>query len=671
MIKNTPISEKLIVVGVDGMDPKLTKKYLEMGLMPNVEKLLKKGSAREDLVLLGGQPTVTPPMWTTLATGAYPCTHGITCFNGQGDDLDKTVYNLDSRRCKAEQLWNVFAEAGKKTLVWHWPGSSWPPTSDSPNLSVVDGLTPATVNSVALVGDESMIMADVKVEAPRFVEKAASDGNIPCVIKGAVDTKDPASNMGQVPIALRPEDGEHALSNSPFDVALSPINEPHGWEFDTTDAKECILLFAKGMVRRPALLLKNNEGKYDRLALYKNKNTEEPIIVMQNNVFYPDVIDDAFRNDEKIQASRHMRILELAEDGSRVKIWVSPLMATDFDGVFHPASLYKDVVEHCGLPKPHSLVGGGDRQLIEDCMGVSWDYVCDWYADCINYLIKSHGYEVVFSHVHNVDLQGHMIIRHLKDHGKNKLPVEEYEKFVRRMYVQTDNYIGKFLHLIDEGWTVMVVSDHAAVCPEQEPLLIGDGTVINVRVMEELGFTTLKKDENGQDLPEIDWEKTIAVAPRGNHIYLNIKGRNKHVLPDGSIIDGIVDPADQYETEEKIMTALYGYHHPETGQRVIALALRNKDAVLLGLSGPECGDILYWNAEGYNYDHNDSLSTTYGVMDTSVSPIFMAAGKGIKENFVTDRIIRMVDIAPTLAVLGGVRMPAQCEGAPIYQILED
>ena len=34
-------------------------------------------------------------------------------------------------------LWNVFAEAGKQTLVWHWPGSSWPPTSDSPNLHVV------------------------------------------------------------------------------------------------------------------------------------------------------------------------------------------------------------------------------------------------------------------------------------------------------------------------------------------------------------------------------------------------------------------------------------------------------------------------------------------------------------------------------------------------------
>ena len=58
-----------------------------------------------------------------------------------------------------------------------------------------------------------------------------------------------------------------------------------------------------------------------------------------------------------------------------------------------------------------------------------------------------------------------------------------------------------------------------------------------------------------------------------------------------------------------------------------------------------------------------------GESDTSVSPIFIVAGKGVKEGFYTDRIIRQVDFAPTIAVLGGVRMPAQCEGAPAYQIL--
>ena len=119
------------------------------------------------------------------------------------------------------------------------------------------------------------------------------------------------------------------------------------------------------------------------------------------------------------------------------------------------------------------------------------------------------------------------------------------------------------------------------------------------------------------------------------------------------------------------MTALYGYRDKKTNKRIVSLALRNKDAILIGLGGPECGDIVITSAEGYNYDHADSLSTTYGYAHTSVSPIFLAAGPGIKKNHLTERVIRQVDLTPTMALLAGVRMPAQCEGAPIYQILED
>ena len=58
-------TRKIIVVGVDGMDARLSKKYMDAGKMPNLKKLLEHGSARDDLVMLGGHPTVTPPMWTT------------------------------------------------------------------------------------------------------------------------------------------------------------------------------------------------------------------------------------------------------------------------------------------------------------------------------------------------------------------------------------------------------------------------------------------------------------------------------------------------------------------------------------------------------------------------------------------------------------------------------
>ncbi len=672
-------ADKILVLGIDGMDPKLTVKYINEGKMPNFKTFMERGSQRADLVLLGGQPTVTPPMWTTLATGAYPVTHGITCFNrAVPGKLEVLGYNMDSRLCKAEQMWNVFAEAGKKTLVWHWPGAAWPPSSDSPNLSVVDGTQPSTVNMGARVDLEVVLVADKKTDQLVYKEKAATDANIPCVIadieeqlrtneklknNSMTEIENMYSGDGVVNLMLREEEGEHGCSVAPFDVIFSPIKEACGWGFDIPqDAKEFTVLLSHGLIHRPAIIIKNEQGIYDTVEIYKNKKTAKKIATLKKDEFCEDIIDEAIKDDKHYaEANRNMRIIELDEDGNHLKMWISSAMDFHNDYVWYPKSLLKEIVDHVGYPQPPAFLGGGDEKLVRDCMFRNWDKTAKWQAGSLNYLIDNLGYEVVFSHFHNIDMEGHMIIKYLHDQGDSSITKEGFLSLLERMYVQTDEYLGYFMHYLDEGWTIFVVSDHGQICAEHGARMMGDPSGVNVRVMQEMGLTVLKKDENGNDLYEIDWEHTKAIAQRGNHIYLNMKGRDEH---------GIIDPADKYEVEEEIITTLYNYKDPETGRRIISLAIRNKDAVLLGCGGPESGDILYWMAEGYNYDHCDSLSTTFGTDGTSVSPIFLAAGKGIKKGFVTDRIIRQVDVIPTIAVLGGVRMPAQCEGAPAYQILE-
>ena len=208
----------------------------------------------------------------------------------------------------------------------------------------------------------------------------------------------------------------------------------------------------------------------------------------------------------------------------------------------------------------------------------------------------------------------------------------------------------------------MIVSDHGLLCREDVPPLLGDPGGVSVKVMQELGFTAVKKDENGNELREIDWEHTKAVATRANHIWINLKGRDEH---------GIVEPEDKYQVEDDIIDALYAYRDPRTNSRIVSLALRNHEAVLLGMNGPECGDIVFFLKEGNNRAHADALSTSRACFDTSLSPIFIAAGQGIKKGYTTDRVIRQADVAPTIATLLGVRMPAKCEGAPAYQILAD
>ena len=673
MLQRKAATEKLLLLGLDGLDPRLTRKYVDQGIMPNTKKIIEAGAQRHDLVMLGGHPTVTPPMWTTMATGCYANVHGITSFYRQSKtDLDAIEYNMDSRNCQAEQLWNVFAEAGKKTLVWHWPGSAWPPSSDSPNLYVVDGTAPGSVNmSTAQVEGESVLGANAAIQELKFLPKMASDAVAPCVIEDLDVANDDAMDLSEQtkPGALIKTyilNGAMGMGltegiNMPCDAVQSPIKDAEGWANAPAGAKEFTVLLGGGFIRRPSLILKNDEGIYDHVAMYKSKKDTEPLVILPVGKMVYNVIDEGYKNDKRYTVNRNFKILELTPDGSKVRMYISAAMDTTADALFSPVRIHKAITENIGFPPPSSMLYGQDRELYQ-CMLDCWYEIAKWQANALRYMIEQEGVDVIFSHYHAVDLVFHTFVRYVRDKGQSKQTEAEYEKWLEELYILADTYIGYFTDLLDKDWTLFVFSDHALVSPEHLPAYIGDMSGINIRLMNELGYTYMKLDENGNELREIDWSKTRAIASQANNIYINLKGRDEH---------GIVDPADKYELEEQIMTDLYSYKHPDTGKRVIALALRNRDAVLLGYGGPECGDICYWTAEGYNYDHADGLATCYGFADTSLSPIFIAAGKGLKKGFETDRIIRQVDLVPTAAVLGGVRMPRECEGAPVYQILAE
>ena len=681
-------AQKVMVLGVDGLDPKYAKSYIERGGMPNLKAIYDRGTGREDMVLLGGHPTITPPMWTTLATGCYANVHGITGFYRQHPtDLEAVTYALDSRDCKAESVWNCTAEAGKKTLVVHWPGCSWPPTSDSENLFVIDGTSPGALGmATSQTEKEMMLIGTDKVENAKFVSNADPNVVAICLVEELPERTNARDwNVGDSAgmldrMCVCDDFGPHPVPAT--DLSQSPIKEPKGWEIDVpADAKETVILLSRGLIRRPALVLKNEEGKYDRIAMYRSKKEAEPMAVMVLGQITPYIIDDGFnKKDEKLEVVRHMKLYEMADDASYFKMWISAAMDTNMYDTWSPQRMYDYIKEVVGPTPPTSNMYDQVPEL-HQCMMDSWGVNIDWQAKTIHEIIKREGIEVVFSHMHNVDLINHTFITfmsktlhsmmHANTTGQKGLPHETYLEWQDYLYDETDRYLGEFLHFLDEGWTIIVTSDHAQVASSYSKYPhLGSVTGWSLRAMQKFGYTEVIKDADGNETRDVDWTKTTAIANRSADIWINLKGRNFHTLPDGTVIDGLVDPADKYELEEQIMTDLYSLKSPITGKRVVSLAVRNKDAVHFGLGGPESGDIVYFLAEGYNQHHGDSLSTFEGEFNTSVSPIFVGAGPGLKSGEYTDRIIRQVDFAPTISALLGVRMPAQAEGSPAYQILD-
>ena len=665
------MAEKLIVLGVDGMDPRLSKKFVDAGKMPNLKRIIERGVCRKDLVLLGAHPTITPPMWTTLATGAYPNTHGITCFWGKNEEnLDAIDYNLNSKKCRAEQLWNVFAEeANKKTLVWHWPGSSWPPTSDSTNLHVVDGSQPAAISmGIAMCDGTYVIEAAEKYQTMTKKSNEVDVAGAGCIIDG-LEVDGEATDISALAFSLEPvtnimltlNDGEGSMEEDTKEYIYTPLKDAIGWKNAPSDAKEFAFTLVKGYVHRYGLVVKNEHGIYDTVFIYKDKQSLEPLTKLKG-INKPDfAVLDEYNVGSKKSVNRMFNLLELAPDGTKIRILVGDAMDYEKDELFYPRSLYQQIVENVGYVPPVPSGAGDDPEIVRSYHLPGWSYYRQWQGNAINYLIEENGYEVVFSHLHNLDCLGHNFWMWAKSRQEKNVDETVFQKFMEEAYEDTDHYFGQFIHLLDEGWTIVIVSDHGLLTRyEEKPALLGDPLGVNVGILFKLGYTALKKTSDGKLKKEIDWSRTKAVATRGSYIWLNIKGRDKY---------GIIAQEDKYAVEEQLINDLYNYRD-EYNNRIVSIVLRNKDAAILGLDGPDTGDLVYWTNEGTNRCHGDSLATTLGYADTSVSPIFVAAGKGFKENVIVERVIRQVDVAPTLAYIMGVRQPRQSEGAIVHQIIE-
>src|SRR5215210_8606355 len=66
--------QKLILLGFDGVDAKLTQQWMDEGKLPNLAKLRGQGTFAP---LRSTIPSQTPVSWSTFATGLSPGRHGV------------------------------------------------------------------------------------------------------------------------------------------------------------------------------------------------------------------------------------------------------------------------------------------------------------------------------------------------------------------------------------------------------------------------------------------------------------------------------------------------------------------------------------------------------------------------------------------------------------------
>src|SRR5262249_43973801 len=112
---------KIAILGLDGADWELIDPLLARGEMPNLARLKERGAWGNMKTM---SPTLSPLLWTSMATGKTPEEHGIVDFLVKDPATGKVV-PVSSRSRRVQALWNMFGAAGRKSAFVAWWGT-WP-----------------------------------------------------------------------------------------------------------------------------------------------------------------------------------------------------------------------------------------------------------------------------------------------------------------------------------------------------------------------------------------------------------------------------------------------------------------------------------------------------------------------------------------------------------------
>ena len=131
----------LVVVGVDGLEWRLVLQFAREGALPNLTRLMGEGCAGKLETL---EPTISPVIWTTIATGRKPEQHGITDFFFTDETGEPHLFTSVHRKAKA--FWNLLSDAGRTVHVDGW-WCTWPAEAlDHGGTMVAQTTTRAQIN---------------------------------------------------------------------------------------------------------------------------------------------------------------------------------------------------------------------------------------------------------------------------------------------------------------------------------------------------------------------------------------------------------------------------------------------------------------------------------------------------------------------------------------------
>jgi predicted AlkP superfamily phosphohydrolase/phosphomutase len=130
------MSNKLLVIGLDGASFNVLDPLVEKGYLPNLGSLIAGGS-RADLETTF--PPITAVAWSSFMTGKNPGKHGIFEFVRR-EQHSKRELAVNASFRQGSAIWDLLGEDGKRVIVHNFP-CTYPPSAVN-GLLIADFMTP-------------------------------------------------------------------------------------------------------------------------------------------------------------------------------------------------------------------------------------------------------------------------------------------------------------------------------------------------------------------------------------------------------------------------------------------------------------------------------------------------------------------------------------------------
>ena len=619
--------KRVVVVGLDGLDPELMEKYMAEGLLPHFSRLRDQGCFRRLQTTL---PAGSPVAWSSFMTGCNPGKHRIYDFltpnrrtlrpelaAAHVQSAPRTLklgrYRIPLGRPifsggrRSKPFWEVLSEHGVFSSVLRVP-LSFPPEA-------FDG--------VLLAG---MFLPDLR----------GSQGTYFYFTSDAEEHRDLKSGLQ---LRLEREDG--ALRGR----LPGPENPlvPDAGEMEVKVAVR---------VRDAAAGTAELEVGRERHALELGR--------------YTPWLRVTFRPGLGFKVCGLCRFL-LLETEPHVRLYVTPLQIDPACPVMPVAqpliySVYlarrQDSFATLGVAEDTSALNEGiidEKAFLEQCRAIHAEREA-MFSDALEKTPRG-AVVCVFDIADRIQhmFWGRADGAQLGDpEGENG----EFHHVLVDLYRDMDELIGRIEPRLGNDDALLVMSDHGFTSFRRQVDL---NAWLKAR-----GYLAVREAASGEDmLGAIDWEKTQAYAVGFGGIYLNVAGRE---------VRGCVAAGEEAERmKREIAAALEELRDPESGDRVVVQAY-DRDRAYRGPYVEEAPDLVVGFRRGYRVawrtvtggvgDEIFADNTRPWSGDHNVDPAEVP-GVLLCNCTVAEDEPRIADIAPTVLDLLGVPVPEYMDGTSL------